>query len=307
MFAAVRKYLLSLLLLASAAVDAVAQDEFVSEHRRFFSLYKSEVEDLRFSAIYQPENDEADGSGEFDLLQANIKLETPYAIDDDSFSILAFEYDARNYDLSGVEGTPINSSPTFHKIQVGAGLGKFINDDFMLVGTARLGVFSDFESDIDENAVRLYGDGAAVYRVNPGTQFVLGAAYNEIFDDYPIYPMNGLRVISEDGTIHLSMTFPTDAQFGYNLVADSLLFAKFVATGEEYRSTLEDKREVDVHVQDKRLGFGARHWFTPHVNLGAEIGISLDGELKYKVSNPEVFTGDTDPAPYAAVNLGFAF
>lgn len=286
---------------------ADAANDFVNAHGNFFRLFYPSKSELKLGYRYQPENDEKDGPGEFDLNNFFGELDLPLPVSRDRFFRFGFDFDARLFDFSPPSRAATSThSETFYSGALNLGMGHFINDDFLITGQASLGAYSNFEDSLDEKDLRGSNQWLLVYNLNPVTQLVAGFEYSERFDDTPILPIGGLRLQSTDGQVHISITVPIEATVTINLQPEFSIYAGGWIDGDEYRVEIN---ELDFNAQyfDVLVGAGFRYWVGEHINLGAEMGASVASELEFKVDDPGQFDGDLEPAPYVRGTMGIAF
>ena len=300
----------AILVSSSGVPNATAEDDtFVRDHGSFFNLLRTDNSDLRFWGHYQPDND-ADGSrGSFDLTSFGGRIEVPVAPIDEVYLRVGGEYEARMYDFQESRATGIElSSEVLHRIVGTFGAGVFLSEDLLLTGVARPGIYSNFESSVDESAFEMAGEGFVAYRVNPGTMLVAGAAYGETFDDFQLYPLAGFHVISEEGRFRVDLTFPREARIGFNVTENAQFYGGYWIDGDLYRMTPSGSSQTfDVQIQDRRVGAGFTIWLGSSVNLLAEAGMSYGSEFEIKQTKSALFSGDMKDAPYARLGLGFGF
>lgn len=293
-------------LLSSA--DPAFNSSFVQAHNDFFNVLLPDNSDMKLGYLLQPSNDEDGGPGKYDLQTFSGQLEIPIPLSTNTYLRAGGGYGARKYDFKELAGVPTSSSEdTLHKVYGLIGYGQFFNPDLLFASSARLGAYSDFSGGLSEDDFQLYLDGMFVYRVNPGTQLLLGLAYNKIFDDAPLIPLIGFRIVSSDGQLRLTLTAPVEVRVDYQLDQKTQLYAGAWIEGDQYRiQTGPTKIELDAQVQDRRIGGGFLYWFTDHLNLGVEGGATLGSQFEFKLDNAGQFNGDMQSAPYVAATVGLS-
>ncbi|MCC6953304.1 MAG: hypothetical protein IT290_04235 [Deltaproteobacteria bacterium] len=299
---------LGALSLGLGATPSLAEEStFLKEHHGFFHLLRGGEPDLKLSAMYQPENDEEAGPGSYDLLDMSAGLEVPIPLQESLYLRAGFDYDARSYEFNSTSRRVVPGlNDTWHKISLTAGAGLFLGDDLLITGVARPGIYTDLEEMTDEDAMRLFGEGMLVYRINPGTQILAGAAYDEIYDDTPLYPLIGLRLMSEEGDLNVTLTFPREARIGVHISTDAEVYGGLWITGDEYRLHADDV-EFDAHIHDRRIGGGLRYWANSTFSFQLEGGVLYDSELEFKIRGEPVFRGETQKTGYARLSMGLTF
>ncbi len=306
-----RRALLSLsAVVAMFSSDVLADTEstFVGEHKNFFQLLSPDETDFRMGYTFQPATKEENGGGEFTLHQFFGDFEVARPIGTDIYLRFGGEYEARLYDFDDVPGAKVDlSSETLHKIVFRGGAGWFISKDLLLTGIARPGIWSDFEGSVKKDDVDLQGDSTLVYRINPGTQLLVGLAYNEVYDDTPLLPYVGIRLLSESGRLSARVTFPLEAEVGYKLDLRAKIYGGYWVKGDEYRAS-DGEENFDLHVQDRRFGGGFLFWFSERLNARFEGGAAYGGEMHLKLKDAGQFENeDLDPTGYVTAALGASF
>lgn len=293
----------------SAAIAEGAHQQFVNEHSSFFRVFNTETAEARLGYHYEPSHEEKDGIGEFDLNAYFLKGDVPTALNKDFFLRFGGEYENRNYDLKTAPAfAGADSSVTLHKVVLLGGAGLFLSPNLLATGALRPGVYSDLDGGVEFDEFKLYADAKLAWRINPGTQLVVGAAYDEVFDSTPVYPLLGVRILSEDGRLHLSLTLPVEARIGYSFNPNTEVFLRGSITGEEYNAKLGDPgQKVKIHTHEQEVALGLSYWVAEHVNLEIEGGVSSGSEFELKHDQAGQFKGDLKKAPFGEVSLGFAF
>lgn len=288
------------LIVTSAFPLPAAAESFHAAHSDFFNLLSPRDSDVEAAYLYQPGTEEDGGPGEFDLNLLSFAAEFIRPDGRDSYLRWGAEYEARLYDFDGA-GV---DSETFHKAVLRFGGGHFVSDRLLFTGVLRPALLSDLGGSFDEDDVQLLGDGMMAYRFNPGTQFVLGVSYGETFDDTPLLPFAGVRLLSEDGRFHIKVTVPVEAEVVYRLEPRLMFYGGYWISGDEYHID-NNGESFDVQVHDRRLGAGVQYWLTGSFSMRAEAGMIPGSELEFKRAD-SAFRGDLDSGPYLTFGLGLS-
>ncbi len=300
-----------LILLAFVALSIPARalaDDFSDAHGDFFHLLFSQREEIKGQYVFEKGHEEEGGPGKFDLNHFSLDAEVPLSLSKQNYFRLGAGYAARLYDFENVSGARTREGDeTLHRAEIVGGFGRFITADTLITAAARLGAFSDFDNGLDGDDFQVNGEGLALFRLNPGAMLLFGVRVSEDFDDIPVLPLIGFRMLSDDGKIHVSLTAPVELKVAYNLDPEVQLYLRGSIIGEEYRV---DAGEVEdrfrLHLQDRRLGVGTDIWLTEHFKLGAEAGMSIGSELEFKTEAAGQFSKDLDLAGYFLANIGVA-
>jgi hypothetical protein len=296
----------SLFLTPGLICRAVAQENFASKHGSFFHLYSADRAEGAFTYRFVSDQEEDGGSGKYDLHVFGAKAELPRPMDDDFYLRLGGEFNARKYEFASDGGRfREDNSRTLYKTVLRGGAGWFLGEDVLLTGVAEGGGYSDYEDSPDEDDLQLHGEGFLIFRVNPGAQIVFGVKESNDLEDYSVFPLFGVRLLSEDGRFHLSVTAPLEARVGYSISPEFQLYAGGWISGDEYRIALREGSS-EVFQQDRLIGLGMNYWLGSHVNLRVEGGASVESKLEYKADFAREFSGGLDYAPYVGGALSFA-
>ncbi|MDD2943999.1 MAG: DUF6268 family outer membrane beta-barrel protein [bacterium] len=307
------KLILALGLSVLSFVSHLQADElgrsFIRQHGPFFHLLFWQKAELEASYALSPDRKEDGGPGEYDMQEFAANLDAPVALDGNRFFRVGLQYGQRSYDFADVPAAATNfESRTFNKIGLGFGMGSFISSDTLLMGNFRPGLYSDLENGFDVDHFQYYGDGMIVHRMNPGALILAGIRMDETFDEVPILPFVGLRLLSNDGKLHISLTLPIELQVGYSVNQSVHFYTRAALAGEEYTASINGgDDEMRVSVQDRRVGVGSFLWLADFVHIKIEGGAEMGSQLNFKLRNAGQFSGDIKPGAYLQAGLGFAF
>ncbi|MBP9837822.1 MAG: hypothetical protein KBC84_03825 [Proteobacteria bacterium] len=286
-------------------ITAFAQNtNFKTAHGDFFKLYFSDRSELQLQYLLGLNQKDSNGPGKFNLNYFTAKGEIPLPQGRDTYFRFGADYGARFYNFKNSAGALSDlDSETFHRIQGSYGIGQFINDDFLLTGIAKLGLFSNLHGNPEQDDFRINGDVIAVWRMNPGTQLVGGLAKANDFADTDYYPILGIRLLTEDGKFRISVTIPREARLDYNITSSSTIYGLLSLSGEKYNLYFSDPdRKVSTFIQDKHLGLGADHWFSTHIGVGLEAGLTIDAKTDLKLDGQN-YLGNLENSAYALAQI----
>lgn len=310
--AALWSSLVALLLVSVISLRATcqAQDlqtEFSNQNSTFYHLLHPNKSEFDLGFLYEPSHKEDGGAGEFDLENYffNIDLLAPQS--QDSFLNFGLNYQFRSYSFKPVASPTELSALDLHAIPFTLGYGVFLTEDLLLQGQGTLGIYSDFADFPREEEFQLHAKGIIAYRINPFTQLLLGAFRSKDFDSSGFLPLAGFRLQSGGGKLHISVTLPQEAVVSYFISPHTSLYAKGTISGDEYSAVVGPRDlRIDIWQQDRRIGFGANHWFNEHFNIGLEAGLNFAAEFEFQRNDAGQFRKDTDNAYYGMARLGFA-
>lgn len=297
-------------LLSAARPDFAfaAERDFADLHGDFFHLLFFDWSDIRAGYLMQPGSKADSGNGKFDLQVFSGDFDLALPMSEDFFFRAGAQYELRQYEFGDDGWTRWNvDEEMLHKAVVTPGLGVFITDDLLLTGKAVAGAYSSFDGGLETDDFRAYGDGMLVFRINPGAEVLAGALYSETFEDYDVVPLLGLRLLSEDGRLRVSVTAPVEVEVGYELLEGMEIFGGCWAGGDRFNTQVE-RQQVTITVRDRRLGGGLSFWLFSHLNLVFEGGVSLESELEFSghERTPRATSDKVKPAGYFGGHIGVA-
>ncbi len=301
--------LLLALLTSSSAYAQLAAEEFRAAHGDFFHLLRSDRSDVQLGYLSDSGQKTSRGAAEFDVDQFYGRFELPIPMKRDFFLRAGFDYTARRYEFTAIDEVLTGiSDDIFHRGAVLGGAGVFLTDSVLLTSALKLGVFSNFGDGIEGSDFDVRGEAMLVYRLNPGAQLLLGARLSEDFESTSFYPLLGLRLLSEDGRLHINVTLPVEIRVGYNFFQPFQVFGRIGISGERYNYTDgPGGADGELHVQDRRLGGGISLWLGNYVNLELEAGVTLDSSIQIELADTPEIDRDIDNSGYFRAQLGFGF
>ena len=311
-----RDLILILLVLTFFPISGLAENlgqRFVRERGSFFHLLHPVRSDIQ--AEYRLERGiSVDGmEQEYDLDFYSFKFELPKVVSSPRvFLRLGFDYQLRNYTFDTASPAPgefdFDSLEFLHRGLFTAGAGYFFTDNFLLTGRVQPGLLSNLDSGLESEYFDLQGDTYFVWRVNPAAQLLAGIRLSNDFSSGSFYPLLGLRLLSADGRMHLSITAPLEAQVAYDVAESLRVYAKAWMFGEEFHLSNSELAFDTARVEEVRAGIGVEWWIAGYVSLGIEAGLLIDDRFELKVdSGSDVENGGSaDTGAYGSVKIGVA-
>ena len=239
---------------------------------------------------------------------ANSDFDLPFPLSRDLFLRADGALEWRQYQLKGPGWAAFGvKDENLYKIAAEPGLGLFLTDNLLFTGRVVTGAYTDFASDLATKDFRVYGEGLLVYRLNPDAQVLVGAQRSEAFEDYKTYPLIGVRLLNEDGTLSISVTAPVEARLGFRPLSNVEFFGGAWAGGDKYRATLGDQ-SGDIAIRERRAGGGLSLWMGSHLNLVVEGGMLFDSQFGFETrpQRTDIPDNHLKPAPYVGAHLGMS-
>lgn len=283
-------------------------DDFSKSHGDFFKLLLNDNSDVRLSYTLEKGQKDKDTSAKYDLDYFNLSGELPSALSRDSFTRFGFDYGLRMYQFEGTNNFLGGlDSEELHRIKFSPGYGTFINDNLLLTGIADIGLFSNFKKTPDFDQLKYYANAKLAWRLNPGSLVYLGVEKSDNFDGVTLFPLLGIKLLTEGGEFKINLDLPKQLKLDYNITSKSQLYFLVCVLGEKYRITAGDpEKEFNVFIQDKRVGLGANHWFTNHVGLNFEAGLSIASDLEFETLDTRGYFGEMDTGGYLSAAIKVA-
>jgi hypothetical protein len=284
--------------------------EFNRAHGNFFHVYFAERTDVRAGYLFEPSAKESGGPGAFDLHNSFLNFSTVFARSEDTFFSLGGDFEVRRYLFSVVEDAGTRTgSENLYKIAFSPGVGTFLTDNILAWGSATFGNYSDLEGGVfNRDDYQLLADARLVFQVNPGAQIILGVSYTNNYLNQRLLPVLGLRLLSESGTLHISVDLPFHGRIGYYFTPHIEGFTQVVVSGDRYQAKINGE-DVSVGVHDERVGVGARFWLGSFFSFTVEGGRTLNSQLRFMRTDPGQFgrNGSLDMHWYMRTYIGVAF
>lgn len=291
------------------STDVDDANDFIFEHKSFMRLLYPSATNLKLSYQYQPTTEEEDGLGDSDKQQIAGEFDAILPLGSDVFMRCGLIYERNTYDMAQLlEDATDSDNEVLNHIGIRAGIGNFFGDDVLISGLVDVGLFSDLDSGLETENIRVHGEAITAYRINPGSQLIIGVRASDDIRTDSVYPMIGVRLISTDGQLHLGLTVPFDARIGYSVSTGTELYARAWVQGYDYGARIgRTDREVDIDIQDRRVGGGIIYWMGNSVSVVAEVGAMLEGKFELKIKDPDRFYSDLETAPYIRAAFGIVF
>jgi len=282
--------------------------KFQDSNSDFFRLATGEGKDieLRYTMASSRAFKDSDVGAKVDTQQLLFSAEIPIPQSTDFFWRIVPTYDVGFYNFKNVDvdSTPLESQQ-LHRIELGQGIGYFINPDLLATVLVRPELVSNL-SGVDSDHFQLYSELIFVYRYLPNIQLIAGVISSELFDEVAIFPVAGLRVIALNGRLHLKLTPPVELRVGYSLANDWQLYAGFWLSGDEYRVEF-GQQEFQIQTQDRQVGIGIAYWLDEHISLRLESGAYLNSTFQFELVETSLPSDDLDPAFYSMLSLAYGY
>lgn len=246
--------------------------------------------------------------GSFDLQDLRARGDVPIVLDPDSYLSVGGEFRHRDYNLtSNVLGA---DDEDLFVLGARLGAGLFVNDDFLVEGMFRPGIYSDLDGTLTSDDWHWFGHGLATYRVQENVFLKGGVAVSEDFADIAVIPLAGIAwALNEQFRIDILLPHRAEASWSPNSGVTTLRVGGYLE-GNQYRvrsSAATGKRQVDWQTQEITVAAGLNHRFSDYLSVFGEIGSVIAGDTKLRDGTSQSFTGSIEPTFFFQVGVGFDF
>jgi len=233
--------------------------------------------------------------GKMRLLNWSGDAELPFMVATDGYLTFGAYGGDRRYYTKDMPGFP---DEDLYSAGIKAGFGVFLDENTLLEGLFTPGYFSDLDSTLTRDDVKLYGKVLVTYRADEGLFFKFGARYNDVYADYNTLPYLGVSwQVTESFRVDVLLPEKVEislwpsADFGFLLGSEIQGSQYHVRASKSVReATPSPKQEANVHVQEVIVYAGALWRFTEYTSLITRVGAVVAGD--YKLDD-----GDTSTAP----------
>ncbi|MEZ5962876.1 MAG: hypothetical protein R3F56_03420 [Planctomycetota bacterium] len=246
--------------------------------------------------------------GSFDMQELRVRGDAPIVLDPDSYLTLGGEFRHRRYDFTNnVLGA---DDEDVYVVGARLGAGVFVNDDVLIEGMFRPGLYSDLDGTLTSKDWQWFGHGLATFRMRDDLFLKAGVAVSQDFADVDVIPLAGITwVIDEQFRIDVLLPHRIEGSWSPN-AGITTVHAGAYLEGDQYRvrsSSGSGKRRVDWQTQEIRLAAGVDHRLSDYLSVFGEIGSTIAGDTKLRNGTSQSFTGSIEPTFFFNVGIGFDF
>ncbi len=247
-------------------------------------------------------------TGSFEFYEVGARADAEMPVDPDTFLIYGGLFTMRRYDMDLATLVP---DTRLYEAFLTMGIGRFVNEDFLVEGRFRPGLASDLDGTLNRDDWKFYGDVLATYRTNEQLYWKLGVRADSVFEGTPVYPELGVSYLINENW-RVDILAPLYGELAYMPDPSLILKAGLSLQGEEYHYRIEQPGGNDVQAdwrtQEFRI-YGDATWrLTDQVSLHARAGATLAG--KYVIGRgPGVpaYDGQIDPVFFGEIGGSFTF
>jgi hypothetical protein len=245
--------------------------------------------------------------GTFDLDKFRFDASVPLVTDPDNLIYLGARFGSRHYKFSStVQGA---EDDTLYEIGVNLGWGTFLSDDLYIEGRFTPGIYSDLDGTLHSKDFKWYGNALLISRVHETLFLKAGVAYNETFEQVPVYPRLGLAwAITPQ--FRFDALAPEYVEFAWTPSAAWLVSVGVECAGDQFRTrtssaTGQVTRKQQVQELDVYLQTVVR--FDDHFSLFGKLGSMFAGDYDFRDATAEKYNGTLDWNMFFEVGFGIDF
>lgn len=246
--------------------------------------------------------------GSFDMQEVRVQGDVPIVLDPDSYLTLGGELRHRKYSLTN----NILGASDDDVFVVGAriGAGVFVNDDVLLEGMFRPGLYSDLDGTLTNKDWQWFGHGLATFRVREDIFLKAGVAVSQDFEDVDVIPLGGIAwVLNEQFRLDVLLPHRLEASWSPNAGVTTVHVGAYLQ-GDQYRvhsSAATGKRRVDWQTQEIWASAGLNHRLSDYLSVFGEVGTLIAGDNKLRDGTSQSYTGALEPSFFFNVGVGLDF
>jgi len=246
--------------------------------------------------------------GSFDMQEVRVRGDAPMVVDPDAYLSVGGEFRHRHYDFTN----NILGAGDDDLFVLGARLGGgvFVNDDILLEGMFRPGLYSDLDGTLTHHDWFWFGHGLATLRAHDNLFFKAGVEVSQDFDDVDVFPLAGLAwVVNDQFRVDILLPHRIEASWSPNAGVTTVRVGTYLE-GDQYRvrsSAATGKRSVDWQTQEITLSVGALHRLTDYLSVFGEVGSVIAGDTKIRDGTSQSYNGAIEPTFFFNVGVGFDF
>jgi hypothetical protein len=245
--------------------------------------------------------------GSFDLDKFKLDATVPLVTDPDNLFYVGGRFGSRHYNFSKtVQGA---QDDTLYEIGLNLGWGAFINDDLYVEARFTPGIYSDLDTPLHANDYKWYGNALLISRVNESLFLKAGVAYNETFEQVPVYPRLGLAW-AINPQFRFDLLAPEYAEFAWLPSAAWLVSFGVECSGDQFRthtSSATGKVERKQQIQELDVYLQGVVRFDDHFSLFGKFGSTFAGDYDFRDQTTEKYNGTLDWNLFFEVGFGIDF
>ncbi len=296
------------------AQDSVGQRDyspgglFAERHGGFLTRARRYEPKIFARYTVMPDTQLTSERGSFDLQELRARGDVPITVDPDNYLSLGAEYRQRKYDFTNNVAGARDEDLYVLGARVGAGV--FVNEEFLLEGMFRPGIYSDLDGTLTSRDWHWFGHGLGTWRIREDLFLKAGAAVSEDFADVDVIPLAGLAwTIDDQWRVDILLPHRAEVSWSPNAGTSTIRVGVYLE-GDNYRvrrPAALGKTRVEWQTQEITVAAGVVQRLSDYLSVFGEFGSAVAGDYKLRDGTGQRFSGSIEPTFYFNVGVGFDF
>jgi hypothetical protein len=293
--------------------SALADDSVIKQgfsHADFLDLLFYDPTDISIRYTSKPYS-RVDGQSEnSELRKLEFSADYGFPVSQDTIFFLDTTYNEDSFEFGSTlpkENRFISS--TVESFELGTGVATFLNPDLVVAGLFYPSIRSDLDAALNSDDLQFTTGPLVAYRLSHNFEIHGGALALLRHQDTILYPILGVDYMSTDKQYRVNITAPFSARFGYKPNERFELFTSLLYTDEDFRAQVGNVAPINsqIRIRDLQLGAGVVAPLSKSIFLSLEGGVAFGTGYQIRTKSGDKFSGNFDPTPYFALQLGYSF
>lgn len=281
---------------------------FAERHGGFLTRAKRYEPRMFARYMVMPDAQLTSEPGSFDMQEVRVRGDAPIVLDPGNYLTLGGEFRTREYDVSrNVLGA---ADEDVYTLGLRLGAGVFVNDDFLVEGMFRPGIYSDLDGTLTSQDWQWFGHALGTYRVRDDVFLKAGLAVSEDFADVGLIPLGGVSwLIGDQWRLDILLPHRVEVSWSPNAGATTICVGGYLE-GDQYfvrGPALTGKRRATWQTQEITISASLIHRMNDYISLFGEVGSAVAGDYKFRDGTSQRFDGSLEPTIFFNVGIGFDF
>lgn len=281
---------------------------FAERHGSF--LTKAKRYEPRLMARYSlmPNGQLTSEPGSFDLQEVRVRGDAPIVLDPGNYLTLGGEFRTRQYNVSRNVLGAFDEDVYVLGLRLGAGV--FVNEDFLLEGMFRPGIYSDLDGTLTSDDWQWFGHAMGTFRVRDDVFLKAGLAVSEDFADVGLIPLAGVSwLIGDQWRVDILLPHRAEVSWSPNSGATTIALGGYLE-GDQYfvrGPATGGKRRAKWQTQEITVAATLIHRLNDYISVFGSAGSAIAGDYKFRDGTSQRFDGSLEPTAFFNVGVGFDF
>lgn len=280
---------------------------FLEYHGAFLQKSRRYQPALTASWFTMPDAKLKNEPGKFDLDRLRFDMTLPIPVDPDHLLYFGGRFGVRRYDFNkSVQGA---QDDKYYEAGLNLGFGSFLSDTVFLEGRFTPGIYSDWDRPLRTRDFKWFGSALLTGRVQEDLFLKVGLAYNETFEQVPVYPRIGIAWAMAP-QFRFDMLLPEYVEFSWLPSSAFVLSLGTECYGDQFRTRTDvGTGRVSRKQQTQQLDLYLRGVlrFDDHFSVFGKLGTAYAGDNDFRDHTNAKFNGAMDWNPFLEVGIGIDF